>query len=120
MENMTKLYGSKGYIDMVPAPETTTREDDSRVDLILRIDEGKSYRISQILVLSADAGANKQLQLPQSAGDYLSRDPWWNFFKDNQSRFGPHTTFENALRCERNVRDGTLQVTLDFAACPQP
>jgi hypothetical protein len=120
MENMTRLYGSKGFIDMVPEPETDIQEKDSRIDLIFRIDEGKSYRIGEIAVVGVGASARKQVQLPQCTGDYFSHDLWWNFFKDHQADFPSGATFESSLKCDRNVRDSTLEVTVDFSACPQP
>ena len=120
MESMTRLYGSKGFIDMVPGPETRIREDSSRIDLIFGIDEGKPYRIAEVAVLGLEPSAGKQLQLPQSAGDYFSTDLWRTFFKDNQSRFRHGATIESAMSIFRNTRDSTVQLDLDFAACPQP
>jgi len=119
MQSMTRLYGSKGFIDMVPEPEFRIRED-SRIDLIFRIDEGPRYRIAEVAVLGLEPGARKQLQLPQSAGDYFSGDLWRTFFGDNQSRFRHGATFESAMSIFRNTRSSTVQLALDFAACPQP
>lgn len=119
MESMTRLYGSKGFIDMVPEPETRIRED-SRIDLIFRIDEGMRYRITEVAVLGLEPSAGEQLQLPQSVGDYFSSDLWRTFFRDNQSRFRHGATLESAMSIFRNTRDSTVQLALDFAACPQP
>lgn len=119
MESMTRLYGSEGFIDMVPEPETRIRED-SRIDLIFGIDEGTRYRIAEVAVLGLEPGAGKQLQLPQSAGDYFSSDLWRTFFRDNQSRFRPGAAMESAMSIFRNTRDSTVQLILDLAACPQP
>ena len=119
IKNITTLYGSKGFIDMVPAPEFRIRED-SRVDLIFRIDEGPRYRIAEVVVLGLEPGAGRQLQLPQSAGDYFSSDLWRTFFRDNQSRFRRGATFESAMSIFRNTRDSIVQLALDFTACPQP
>jgi Surface antigen variable number repeat len=119
MQSMTRLYGSKGFIDMVPEPEFRIPED-SRIDLIFRIDEGPRYRIAEVSVLGLESGAGKQLQLPQSAGDYFYGDLWRTFFGDNQSRFRHGATFESAMSIFRNTRSSTVQIALDFAACPQP
>ena len=110
---------NRKFIDMVPEPETRIRED-SRIDLIFRIDEGMRYRITEVAVLGLEPGAGKQLQLPQSVGDYFSSDLWRTFFRDNQSRFRHGATLESAMSIFRNTRDSTVQLALDFGACPQP
>lgn len=118
MQSITRLYGSRGFIDMVPEPEFRIHED-SRIDLIFRIDEGPRYRISEVAVLGLEPDAGKQLQLPQSAGDYFSGDLWRTLVGDNQSRFRHGATFESAMSTFRNTRSSTVQLALDFAACPQ-
>jgi outer membrane protein assembly factor BamA len=119
LKSMTDVYRSKGFIDMTPEPEFRIHEG-SRIDLIFKIDEGPRYRIAEVAVLGLEAGVRKQLLLPQSAGDYFSSDLWWTFFRDNQSRFRQGATFESVMSIFRNTRDSTVQLGLDFAACPQP
>jgi hypothetical protein len=71
---------------MVAEPETRIDNADSRVDLVLKIDEGKSYRISEIELPALGTEANKQFQLPQSIGDTFDPARWHGFFNDTQSR----------------------------------
>jgi len=47
-----RLYNTKGYIDMVPSPETDIDETDSRIDLTIKIDEGSPYQIGSIEILT--------------------------------------------------------------------
>lgn len=118
LKSMTNLYGSKGFIDMTPEPEFRIHDENSRIDLIIKIDEGPRYRIAEVAVFGLE-GAGKQLQLPQSAGDYFSSDLWRTFFGEIQSRFRHEVTLESAMTVSRNTRDSTVRLALDFAACPQ-
>ena len=106
LEAITKLYNTKGYIDMVPAPETDITEVDSRVDLTFRIDEGSPYRIGAIEVLSSDRSSFNLSQLPQSRGDVFNHGLWSKFFEDGTLK---------SMR--RNAPSHTLEITLDFRPC---
>jgi hypothetical protein len=120
LEGITRLYNSKGYIDAVPAPETYITEGDSRIDLVLKIDEGKSYRISEIELPTLRTEANKQFQLPQSVGDTFDPALWYGFFKDNQSRLPPGASVAANMTVRRNSRESTVQIMLDLPSCQEP
>lgn len=61
MEGITRVYAARGFIDQVPEPVTTIREADSRVDLLLRIAEGKQYKIADISTVGLDPSAAQGL-----------------------------------------------------------
>jgi hypothetical protein len=120
LEGITRLYNSKGYIDAVPAPETDISEGDARIDLVLKIDEGKSYRISEIQLPTLRKEANKQVQVPQSIGDTFNPTLWSGFFKDNQSRLPPGASVATNMTIHRNTRESTVQIMLDLSSCQEP
>jgi outer membrane translocation and assembly module TamA len=106
LEGLTKLYNARGYIDMVPEPETDINEGDSRIDLTIKIDEGSPYRIGSIEVLSSERSSFNLSQLPQSRGDVFSQGLWSKFFEDGTLK-----------SMTRNTRSHTLEITLDFRPC---
>jgi hypothetical protein len=100
------LYNTKGYIDMVPAPETDIDETDSRIDLTIKIEEESAYRIGSIEVLSSDRSSLNPSQLPQSRGDVFNHGLWSKFFEDGTLKL-----------ITRNTPNHTLELTLDFQPC---
>jgi outer membrane translocation and assembly module TamA len=116
LQNLTRLYSAKGYIDMVAEPETRIDNAESRIDLVLKIDEGKSYRISEIEF----PALREQFQLPQSIGDTFDRALWDGFFKDNQSRLPPGASVATNMTVHRNTRESTVQIMLDLSSCQEP
>jgi len=48
LENLRKAYGSQGYINFSPVPDTTTDEDKKTVSLIIDVDEGKQFFVRRI------------------------------------------------------------------------
>jgi outer membrane protein assembly factor BamA len=117
LDAIMRLYGSKGYIDATPEPDTTIDESGSRIDLLIKVDEQKPYRISKIEVLGLGPATQKYLRIPQETGDVFNSILWRDFFKDN----GPHLPADASpnknLRMRRNVRDATLEFTFDFRPC---
>jgi outer membrane protein assembly factor BamA len=107
LENLTRLYSAKGYIDMVPAPETDINEADSRIDLTIKIDEGSPYRIGAIEILTPDHSSFNLSHLPQSRGDVFNHALWSKFFEDGTLK-----------SMTRNTPSHTLEITLDFRPCP--
>lgn len=106
LEGITRLYNTKGYIDMVPAPETDIKEGDSRIDLTIKIDEESPYRIGSIEAFSPDHSSFDLSQLPQSRGDVFNHGLWSKFFEDGTLK-----------RITRNTPSHTLEIALDFRPC---
>jgi outer membrane protein assembly factor BamA len=65
LEAIGRLYGSEAYIDATPEPETTIDEKNLRIDLLIKVDEQKSYRIAKIEFLSPDTKARNKPTFPQ-------------------------------------------------------
>ena len=117
-ESLGKLYGSKGYIDATPEPDTTIDEKDSRIDLLIKVDEEKSYRIAKIEFPALQAAAHKSLRPPQEIGDTFNMTWWRNFFEETKSHFPADASLEKNMLVRRDVRNGTVGITLDFRPCP--
>jgi hypothetical protein len=118
VESLGKLYGSKGYIDATPEPDTTIDEKDSRIDLLIKVDEEKSYRIAKIESPALQAAAHKSLRPPQEIGDPFNLTWRRNFFEESKSDFPADASLEKNMLVRRDVRNGTISITLDFRPCP--
>src|SRR6266849_1730038 len=119
LEAIGRLYGSKGYIDATPEPDTTIDESGSRIDLLIKVDEQKPYRIAKIEVLGLGPAAQKYLRVPQETGDVFNSILWRGFFKGNGPHLPADASPDKNLRMQRNVGNATLVITFDFRPCPQ-
>jgi outer membrane protein assembly factor BamA len=118
LESLGKLYGSKGYIDATPEPDTTIDEKDSRIDLLVKVDEGKSYRIAKIDFPVLQGAAHKSPRPPQEVGDTFNMTSWKSFFEESKSHFSADASLEKNMLVRRDARNGTVSITLDFRPCP--
>ena len=119
LEALGKLYGSLGFIDATPEPDTSVNEETSRIDVVIKIDEQKRYSIERIEFLGTGLKTQNELKLPQEIGDILNISLWRKFFEDNKTLLPPGASPQRNLQFRRNVRSGTVDITVDFLPCPQ-
>jgi len=119
LEAIGRLYGSKGYIDATPEPETTIDDKNSRIDLLIKVDEQESYRIAKIEFLSRDTKAQNKPTFPQEQGDVFNMSRWRNFFEENKSHLPVDASPNTNMRVRRNASDATVEIALDFRPCPK-
>jgi Surface antigen variable number repeat len=118
LEAIGRLYGSKGYIDATPEPDTTIDEKGSRIDLLIKVDEERPYSIAKIEFLGLESTSQKYLSVPQETGDVFNPILWVNFFRDNRSYLAAAASSEKKMGIRRNVKDGTVDIDMDFRPCP--
>jgi len=118
LDAIGRLYGSKGYIDATPEPDTTIDEEGSRIDLLIKLDQQQPYRIAKTTFLGLGANAQDEPKLPQKIGDLFNSALWQDFFKDNKPHMPSDASPEKNMQMQKNVRDGTLEITFDFRPCP--
>jgi outer membrane protein insertion porin family len=118
LESISRLYGSKGYIDATPEPDTTIDEKSSRIDLLIKVDEQKPYRVAKIELLGLGKKVQNELSAPQQVGDFFNPALWHTFFKDNETRLPPDSSPNRNMPVSRDTANGTVDITLDFRPCP--
>ena len=118
IEAISRLYGSKGYIDTTVEPDTMI-DDSLQINLLVRVSEEKRYSIGRIEVLGVNPKRQIAARLPQQAGDILDFALWRNFFETNKSGLLADASIQKNLQVRRNVSTGTADIILDFRPCPQ-
>jgi outer membrane protein insertion porin family len=119
LEAIRRLYGSRGYIDATPEPDTTIDEKEPRIDLLIRLDQQQRYHIAKLEFLGLATTAQKSVTAPQEIGDPFNRALWENFLEANKAHFPPDASPDKNMRVLRNVSNATVDVTLDFRPCPK-
>lgn len=113
LDALRHLYGSEGYLDFVPVPETETRSDGAAT-LVLKIQivEGTQYRMGKLKIIGEEPQASPMQArwgLEEGAPfDALYPD---KFLKDNKSLF-PDGFERDAVRVVRNCKEATVSVSI--------
>jgi outer membrane protein assembly factor BamA len=118
IEEITKLYATKGYIDMVPEP--VVRNDDGRgaIDLIMKIDEGKQYRVGQVDFFGLDESSQNQLKPQLRPGEPFNTALVDELLKRNKSLLPDDASWQD-VHLTRNTKEGVVDVRFDFYSCPK-
>jgi outer membrane translocation and assembly module TamA len=117
MEELTKLYATRGYIDMVPQPEIQNDEDGGPIELVLKIDEGKQYRVGKIQFLGLDEKAENQLIPQLKPGEPYNSNLVDEVLKRNKSVL-PADASRQDMHLTRNTKEGVVDMHFDFYSCP--
>ena len=117
MESLTKLYSSRGFLDMTPEPIMKLDEEHQQINLVMKLEEGKQYRLASFEVLGLESKKEEDtLRSLLKVGEPYDQERLRAFLLANEqllpegaSRFDFPTTL-------RDTRRGTVDVVLDFTA----
>ncbi len=115
LDALRKLYGSHGYIDFTPTPETEVDEEHQVVSILLVLDEQPQYRIGKIRIVGLSANAENALIWKIKPGDIFNNDLFKQFFEDNQPILPAGSS--SAENSEFTRKDGIVDIKLKFSPC---
>jgi outer membrane protein assembly factor BamA len=117
MEEIRKLYGESGYINLVIVPTTQVEKGADQVDLTLELDEGQQFRVGKVEVLSADEARRRQLILESGliTGKVFNASMVQKAFASGTSD-GSEAMAEFVNR-KINDADGTIDFKIDLEPC---
>jgi outer membrane protein insertion porin family len=119
LDNLRRLYGEYGYINLTPVPQTEADDDHAIIDLSIDLDEGSQFRIGTIAFSGTGAG-NSRFQerildrLSLKPGDVYNYRLLEAFFKENQSWLPAGSTAEEHVEIAQNAREHTVDLYFVF------
>lgn len=118
MEEITKLYATTGYIDMVPEPKILNGEDGGPVELVIKIDEGKQYRVGKIDFVGLDEETQDRQRARLKPGDPYNSNLVDELLKRNKPIL-PSGVSREDLHLVLNTREGVVDIRFDFCSYPK-
>lgn len=116
LEQVEKLYGTKGYLfaHVTPAPELD--EAESAVTYRLEVSEGDLFRMGELVIdgLDPDATSKMAAQWQMKAGDPFDNSYLTRFFKVMYRDIGLRGSWNVVPRQSVSQQDKTVSVTLHF------
>jgi outer membrane protein assembly factor BamA len=118
LESLGRLFNAHGYIDFTAAPETDIDDQPNLVDLTIRLDPQKQYRLRNIEIWGPDPVREKLLKSQWKVGEILDGAQLDSFFKKNK-RLLPSDASEQDMQILRDAKYGTVELKFDFRDCSQ-
>jgi len=117
LENLRKAYGSLGYINFSPVPDTTTDDDKKTVSLTIDVDEGKQFFVRRIEFQGNTTTRDKVIrrEVVLEEGQVYNQQLWeLSLLRLNQLGYFEQIKPDDPNVTERhlNEQDGTVDLTL--------
>jgi outer membrane protein insertion porin family len=116
LEHLRSAYGNIGYINFTSIPNTEIDDDNQTISLIVDVDEGKQFFISEIDAVGTDDEVVKDS--PLKPGDVYNKGVVNLIFQKHANPPFPDDSLDSHIQMRLNERAGTVAITFDFRDCP--
>jgi outer membrane protein insertion porin family len=113
-----RRYGQSGYIDSSIVPDFEINDVDGVINLTLKFDEQKQFRVTRVETLGLDTALQSELRSAVPLGEPFNYDRVLEFIEANRSRL-PQGVGPADINVDRYWKDATVSLTFDFQSCPQ-
>ncbi|MEO8659051.1 MAG: outer membrane protein assembly factor BamA [Bryobacteraceae bacterium] len=115
LEELRKLYGNFGYIDMVPEPDFAPNPQTAKLDLTLTVDEGKQFFVRRIDFSGNTTTRDKVIrrELLIDEGDIFNTRLWQvSILRLNQLGYFEALKEEESAQITRDTRNNVVDILL--------
>ncbi len=116
IEQIAQLYARHGYLDFTAVPVFHIDNQHDRVSFVLELDQGRQYRIGEVKALGLPPLLEKALHKAFLHGEVFDASSVARFCRKEKWVLLPPLELA-AEHVERNQKDGTVSVLLDFRRC---
>jgi outer membrane protein assembly factor BamA len=117
IEKISRLYATKGYIDITMSAEMQNDDDGGPIDLILKVDEEKQYHLRKIEFLGLSGESQNQLTPKLRPGEVFNKEIVNEILESNKALVPLDASWKD-VSLFRNVEEGTVDIRIDFYRCP--
>src|SRR6266404_5995218 len=115
MKDYTNIYGEYGFIDFTAEPDTQIDENAKKIDLTLRFNEDKQYYVRRLEFTGNTTTRDKVIrrELLIDEGQLFNKRAWEiSILRLNQLDYFERIEADKAVEIKRNVKDGTVDLSL--------
>jgi hypothetical protein len=94
-------------------PEIQNEGDDGPINLVMRLDQGKPYRVGKVEFLGLNEIMQNELTPRLKPGDVFNRNLVDEIIKRNRPLLPPDASWDD-VSVQRNTKDGTVDILFDF------
>jgi surface antigen-like variable number repeat protein len=117
LEALTRLYGSRGYIDFTAVPSMNIDQENRLVNLTLELNQQVQYRVRNVEVMGADPAIEEQLKSILKSGEPFDALKLSAFFKENSERLPPQA-LQRRSDVHRDTNTANVDLRFDLRPCP--
>jgi outer membrane protein assembly factor BamA len=103
---------------MVPEPVVRNDDDGGPIDLLMKIDESKQYRVGKIEFLGLRESSQNRLKPQLRTGEPFNKALVDELLRRNKSLLPADASWQDVY-LTRNTKEGVVDVRFDFYSCPK-
>jgi hypothetical protein len=117
LDALHRMHCRHGYIDSTFEPDLALDDTKGLIDLTIKVEEEKQYRVNSFLILglekSVEAVLNSQINMQK--GDIVDSPSLVEVLTKNQAVLPTHPALENLISFYRDSRAGTVDIVIDYS-----
>ena len=119
MQDLQRVYGEFGYINLVSIPTTQIHQEQATVSFDIDLDEGKQFYINRVDVvgLNETAFQNVKREMILKPGDIYNQRLMELFQERYTSHSPTHASLEPRYQLQMDQTAGTVALIYDFRRC---
>ena len=122
IENLTRAYGARGYIDVTATPDFEIDHEKHTILLTVMLDLQEQYRIAGVKVFGLDPTAESTLRQSIVPGEIFDNArveaAFEDIYEENKAVLPAIPAGEFSF-VARDVKSRTVTLTADFRGCPE-
>jgi outer membrane protein assembly factor BamA len=118
MDSLSRLYQRLGYIDMVPEPEININEKDKEISVVLKIQENQQYHVKTIEIYGLSPAVEQAAKSQITPGEVFNSKSIEDLVERYKSEVPSNVSIIDVNRIGRDRTTATIDIVLDFRACP--
>lgn len=119
LESIGRLYGSEGYIDATPEPDTTIDDENGVIDVLVKVDEEEQYHVRMLETRGLDLKTERLLKSLLEPGQVFDSVAFRKFFDEHRTALPRDVSLNDAIHVRRDVEDASVDLTVDFRPRPK-
>jgi outer membrane protein assembly factor BamA len=116
LDALHRIYCRRGYIDSTLEPILQFDETTGLIDLTIKVEEEKQYRVNGFSILglekSVEAALNPQIGIQK--GGIVDSPSLVEVLRKNQALLPTHPALENLISFYRDTQAGTVDIIIDY------
>ena len=112
-----KLYTTEGYIDATPEPDFFIHAENNRIDLVLKIDEAKQYRVGTVEIFGLNSSVEDALKKIIQPGQVFDEATFNKLLNERKSLLPSEGSLDRGIQIRRDLAKATVDLVLDFRNC---
>jgi outer membrane translocation and assembly module TamA len=117
LESVGERYRAQGYIDETPAPIKSIDEESKKIDLVIRVDEGKQYHIGRVDLSGLDPSVQASSASFLVTGQVFDQESYSHFLEENKTQLIYAADRNKTIGIRRNPAHATIDFTVESAKC---